>query len=234
LKYRNLVLTASISSPVHPIWQWLAERSGRIAGLSLELRLEVPDAFYKMGAIAEELHDWMQPLQTLSGIPGVQLRVERVGTVYEMDHPFITQWLKQHGQLISHLTIEVGILERALTLREFCEAAAVCRSIDLAISHCHEDVVDLSELDAVAGSLVSLDCLITSGPVDRLTLRGTSALSSMSQLTALQCDDEDFGSEEPWDLLAMATGLQRLSLAVTATGDPSPLSALTGLTYLAP
>jgi Leucine-rich repeat (LRR) protein len=54
----------------------------------------------------------------------------------------------------------------------------------------------------------------------------------MSQLTSLQLDFEDLGTEEPWGLLATLTSLQHLSLNIRAGGDPSPLSALTSLTKL--
>jgi hypothetical protein len=69
--YSNLLLAAVISSPVHPIWPWLARKCGRIAGLSLELRLGLRLEMLGDDAIgdADELHDWMQPLQTLSRIP---------------------------------------------------------------------------------------------------------------------------------------------------------------------
>jgi hypothetical protein len=174
----------------------------------------------------------MQPLQTLSGIPDVQLRVKWVDEIDDRDHPLFTQWLRQHRQLISHLTADVEVSDGTLTLREFSEAAAACRSVDLEIRHDHEDVVDLSELDAVAGSLRRFKCEIWSSPAEASTLRGTSALKSMSQLTSLHFRNEDLGSEGPWGSLAELRGLQRLSLAVAATGDPSPLSALTGLTYL--
>jgi hypothetical protein len=172
----------------------------------------------------------MQPLQILAGIPGAQLRVEWVGLINSVNHPCITQWLKQHGQLISHLTLIVHVSDHMLKLREFSEAAAPCRSIDLAIRHFSDKVVDLADLDPVAGSLKKLRCEAVD---DRQgTLRGASALNSMSQLTALYLGKEEFGSEEPWDMLAKLTSLQQLSLGVSANGDPSPLSALTGLSSL--
>jgi Leucine-rich repeat (LRR) protein len=40
------------------------------------------------------------------------------------------------------------------------------------------------------------------------------------------------GSEEPWEVLAKLTSLQQLSLRLNASGDPSSLSALTGLSCL--
>jgi Leucine-rich repeat (LRR) protein len=127
--------------------------------------------------------------------------------------------------------VEVAISEGRLRLKEFSEAAAACRSIDLAISHFFNEVVDLSDLDAVAGCLRSLSC----GPIGDWPegrVRGTSALRRMSQLTALHLDREDLRSEEPWGVLAKLTSLQQLELLVIAHGDPSPLSALTELSFL--
>jgi Leucine-rich repeat (LRR) protein len=137
----------------------------------------------------------------------------------------------QHDQLISLLTVKVYVREDRLKPRELCDAVATCRSIDLTIHHPLDEVVDLSDLEAVAGSLNSLTCEYIH---DRANgrLRGTSTLSRMSQLTALHLHREDLGNEEPWGLLAELTSLQQLDLAVGATGDPSPLSALTGLSSL--
>jgi hypothetical protein len=179
--------------------------------------------------------DWMQPLQTLSKIPNVQLRVEWVGKIYSVDHPFISLWLKQHGQLISHLTMEIFVRnDRDLThLRDFCEAAAPCQSVDLTISHPWVQEIDLVDLDALAGSLHRLRCSSTCGLAwGSGILRRPRAFASMSQLTGLHLAGEGFETEEPWGSLAKLTGLQELRLDVSARGDPSPLSALTGLTFL--
>jgi hypothetical protein len=171
----------------------------------------------------------MQPLQTLSGIPGVQLRVNWNGIILYLNHPCISQWVKQHGQLISHLTALISVREDRLKLRDFAEAAAPCRSFDLTTAHSPDQVLDLSDLDPVAGSLGRLACrsILRQG-----SLRGTSAFNSMSHLTALCLLHEDLGSEESWGLLAKLTSLQQLSLTVSGSGDPSPLSALTGLSSL--
>jgi hypothetical protein len=172
----------------------------------------------------------MQPLQTLSLIPGVKLIVELTGGIGRLDHPCIAQWLKQHGQLISHLNIQLYISEDRLKLRDFCEEAAPCRSMDLTICHRSGQVVDLTDLDPVAGSLLSLACSTCNLRCGSVT--GVSALSNMSQLTALQLEDEDVMAEEPWGFLTSLRSLQQLMLEVGAGGDPSPLSALTGLTSL--
>jgi hypothetical protein len=221
--YSNLAFAAVISSPDHPIWQWLAKRSGRVAGLSLNLRLEDSDPRQN----ADQLSKWIQPLQTLSGIPGVELRLEWVGIADHVDHPCIVQWLKQHGQLISHLIVEVDV-DSGLELRDFSKAAAACRSIDLTM---RSNVIDLSDLSDVAGCLHRLYCGPDHDWIDG-SLGGTSTLESMSQLTALHLNNVRFVSDEPWSVLAKLTSLQWLEMRVNATGDPSPLSALTGLRHL--
>jgi hypothetical protein len=227
--YSNLFLAAAITSPDHPAWQWLAKRTGRIVGLSLGLRLQVP-GFRATGGPAQ-LSDWMQPLQTLSGIPGAQLRVKWVDSIASLDHPCIAQWLREHDELISHLSAEVHISKRSLTFEQFSRAAAACSSIDLKLRHlCHEEV-HLTDLAAVAGSLRRLDCE-PMADTNNGSFRGTNALSNLSQLSALHFAKGNLGSEDPWGSLAKLKSLQQLSLAVSATGDPSPLSALTGLTKL--
>jgi hypothetical protein len=92
-------------------------------------------------------------------------------------------------------------------------------------------VVDLADLKPVAGVLHSLNCQCSEW-LQCGSLRGASAFKSMSQLTMLHVDHENFISEEPWGMLAKLTSLQKLHLTVRASGDPSPLSALTGLSSL--
>jgi hypothetical protein len=172
----------------------------------------------------------MKPVQTLRGIPGAQLRVEWVGSIADLHHPCIAQWLKQHAELISHLTVEVDVSEDMLKLRDFSEAAAFCRSIDLAIKHSPRQVVDLADLQPVAGSLQHFTSQPKWLPWGRVT--STSTFDNMSHLTALHLINEDLSNEEPWGFLTSLKGLQQLKLEVRATGDPSPLSALTGLSAL--
>jgi hypothetical protein len=229
--YRDLIFAASVRSPDHPVWHWLSTRSGRVAGLCLQLCLGVA-GIGGFGEIADDLHDWVQPLQTLSAIPSVQLRVEWVGRIANLDHPCIAQWLKQHGQLISHLTVEIDVHKERLKMKDFSEAAAPCRFIDLKIRHAHTQMVDLADLHPVTGSLQRLSCVGFKGWNGYDSLRGASAFNSMSQLTTVHLDGWDFGNEEPWDSLATLTSLQVLSVAVRACGDPAPLSALTGLSSL--
>jgi hypothetical protein len=296
--YSNLVLTEVISTPCHRVWQWLAKRTGCIAGLNLNLSLGTRDdgvidddddddddgtdsdsteegasdndgtdddatdgdatdtdahdnSTVEDGATNEDamagddredayrlafwmrpvqLADWIKPLQVLSKISGVQLRVEWVGVVANLDHPWgIAHWLKQHGQLMRHLTVEVRVSNNRLKLRDFSEAAAPCTSIDLTISALPGQVIDLADLGPAAASLSRLTCIACA--VAHGNLRGANAFNRMSQLTALEFDRMDFG-EETWGLLAELTSLQDLRVRGGAGGDPSPLSALTGLKHL--
>jgi hypothetical protein len=188
--YRNLIIAAAISSPDHPFWQWLARRNGRIAGLGLHLRLEVLRD--NTAENADQQPDWTQPLQTLSGIPDVHVRLEWVGCIFDLGQPCIAQWLKQHGRLINHLTVELRISEDRLNLRQFSEAAAPCRSIDLTINLTSSQVIDLADLSHVAGSLQNLHCATI---MEWASLRGTIALSTMSQLTSLHVTNQDLGNE---------------------------------------
>jgi Leucine-rich repeat (LRR) protein len=120
------------------------------------------------------------------------------------DHPFWLWLAKRSGRIAGlHLTI-----------RQF-----------------PNQVVDLSDLEPVAGSLHSLTCE-PDKDWEYGCLKGTNTLNSMSQLTALNLRSADLGSEEPWGLVATLTNLQQLSLEVSASGDPSPLSALTRLSFL--
>jgi Leucine-rich repeat (LRR) protein len=135
--------------------------------------------------------------------------------------------------MISHLTVDVRVSEVRLKLREFVQAVAPCRSIDLTIQHHHDQVVVLADLLPLAASLRGLTCKGNCEWRQVLgSLRGASALSSMSLLTSLNLKNENLTSEEPWGLLASLTSLQQLTLKVAACGDPSPLSALTGLSSL--
>jgi hypothetical protein len=226
--YSNIHVPGTIRSPAHQVWQWLAKRSGRVASLSLQLCV----AIQKNGAAGiDELLKLTQHLQTLSGIPSVQLEVEWEGTIVDRDDLCLNQWLRQHGQIISHLTVQVLVTEDRLTLRDFAEAAASCRSIDLAILHDSSQAVKLGELAPLAGSLWSLRCKCNPYH-DFGRLRGLSALNSLCQLTSLYVLHEELTNEQPWDYLAKLTNLKQLSLEVSANGDPSALSALTRLSSL--
>jgi hypothetical protein len=172
----------------------------------------------------------MQTLQTLSSIPIVQLSLEWVGIIADGDHPCMDQWLKQHAQLISHITVDIHVSEERLTLMDFSEAAVPCRSVDLSFSQSNDQPVNLAGLAPVAELLQSLKCQPNTG--EHAILQGICVFNNTSQLTSLHLQYVDFGSEDPWGLLAKLTNLQQLDLSVGASGDPSPLSALTGLSYL--
>jgi hypothetical protein len=178
-----------------------------------------------------QLPDWLQPLQTLSSIPGLQLRLLWEGLIDDLDHPCVSQWLKQYGQLISHPILTILVSEHRLKLKDFSEAAASCKSMDdLQIWHNFNDVVDLADLAPLNGSLKSLSCMCST--LQPGIFMGASALMSMPQLTALHLGREDLRYEEPWGWVASLTSLQQLSLEVSATGDPSPLSELLELSSL--
>jgi hypothetical protein len=180
---------------------------------------------------ADQLPAWKQPLQTLSGIPGVQLRVEWVVSLADTANPYIAQWLKQHGQLVSHLSVPVLLIKDRLKLSDISEAAASCKSFNLNFSHYSDQVVDLTDLAPVAGSLKHFTCEpIMSGCG---SLRGLSARNSSSQLIVLHFSLEEYGSEQLCESLANLSSLQQLMiLRADASGDPSPLSALMGLSNL--
>jgi Leucine-rich repeat (LRR) protein len=219
--YSNIHVPGTTCSPAYQVWQWLAKRSGRVAGLTLELLLVMAE---------DEASEWMQPLQILSGIPSVELRrVFWGGTIADRNHPCITQWLRQHGQNTQYLALEARISEDMLELRELAEAAAVCKSIDLSIVHEPNQVIDLAELAPLSGSL---RCFTCECDTDDGILSGVHAFSSLQQLTALKLRDGSSTTEEPWEHLAKLTNLVQLAIAVSASGDPSPLSALTNLSSL--
>jgi hypothetical protein len=85
---------------------------------------------------ADQLPAWLQPLQTLSSILGLQLRVEWVDNFEDLEHPCISDWLSEHGHIISHLSTGVYI-DGDLQLKEFAEAAVPCKAINLKIMHSH-------------------------------------------------------------------------------------------------
>jgi Leucine-rich repeat (LRR) protein len=177
-----------------------------------------------------ETSEWMQLLQILSDIPGIQLRRVFWGhSNADQNHPCITQWLRQHGKAINHLHVEAGISEDRLNLRELVEAAAPCRSMDLFIVHHPNQVIDLAKLATLGGSLRYFRC---DSYIDDGILSGVRALSSLQNLTRLDLCNEAISDDQPWDHLAKLTNLEQLSLKGSASGDPSPLSALTRLSSL--
>ena len=117
----------------------------------------------------------------------------------------------------------------AWKLKDFAKAAAPCKSLSLSVSNDSEWSLDIRCLSSVGHSLVSLsidhgmECPVTSG---------IEVFSCLTVLTELKLSDQLIVLGEPWEDLASLATLKGLSLDISASGDPSPLSALTGLTRL--
>ena len=172
-----------------------------------------------------------EQLQLMFGIPGLHLTLGCDDVVSNPDEPFMTKVLRPYGHLIDHLVSAMRVNGEGLKLQEFCEAAAPCRSLDLTVRCSSEVSVIIGALNPVAASLTRLSLTSTRGYVHH-ELAGVSSLSLLSQVTSLSLDNFDFYAEEPWIHLAGLTNLKQLSLQVAASGDPSPLSALSGLSSL--
>jgi len=114
-----------------------------------------------------------------------------------------------------------------LTLESLSEALAPCKALELRIAHPSITDLDVSSLVAVNSCLVTLD---SNGSF--ADLRGVATLACLTKLTGLTLDNYSCTVEEPWPALAALSNLKDLQLKVYAFGDPSPLSALTGLTSL--
>ena len=216
--YRNLHVDKPLHNLAHPFFQWLAKRHGRIAGLTAELRLVT-------------VHNPEQ-LQVMFGIPGLHLTVCYDAEITSPDELFMTKVLIPHGHLIDHLTSFVCTKVDGLKLQDFCEAAAPCRSLDLTAEAPSGEPVNMGDLSPVAGSLVRLNLECDAIFNRFFKLESVSSLSILSQLTSLSLEDVDFGADEPWTHVVGLTNLKQLSLWGAASGDPSPLSALTGLSSL--
>ena len=216
----NIHLDNPVDSLDHPFFRWLAKRHRRIAGLTAELRLATVDG----------PEPGPEQLQLMFGIPGLHLTLRYHTQVTAADQPFMTKVLRPHGHLIDHLSSRVTIDGKALTLQDVCEAVAPCRRLELTVWQSPGDPLNMGSLDHVAGSLVQLEL----GYLGLFTgeVGNVSILSLLSQLTSLRLQDFRFGAEEPWVHLVGLTNLKQLSLCVAASGDPSPLSALTGLSSL--
>ena len=221
IEYRNLRLDQPLHSLGHPFFRWLAKRQGRVAGLTAELQLH----------IVELRENKSKQLQLLFSTPGLHLTLRWIRQLGSPDDPFITKVLRPHGHLIDHLISIVCFHGDGLKLQHFCEAAAPCRSLDLTVGSSAEEPLNMGALSPVAGSLVRLN-LRSSDDFPPTELECVSSLSLLSQLTSLRLDECELGAEEPWIYLEGLTSLKQLSLSVAASGDPSPLSALTGLSWL--
>ena len=215
-----------ISSAAHPLWQWLAKRKGRISGLKVTVEL---DAGLNEQAAKAEQPAWESVLQTFSSIPDLDLTVSWVGgCVSSQGHPYISQWLEQYKQHINHLNANVESSTRKLTSRAFCDAAASCRSLQLNL-YMRSLWLGLRSFAPVSMSLVGLQM---TGLGERCQLRNLGNLTCFTQLTTLSLSVLNLRDEDLWTPLASLTGLTHLSVKVAASGDPSLLSALTGLRSL--
>ena len=228
VSYRNIDVLPLIKSSDHPVWQWLAKRQGRLSGMKLEV--EVDPALHGRIRGNESRPDWSQPLQTLSTVSDLHLTVYCAGSIYHRANPFMQGWLKPHGYLIQALRAEVDVNAQYLSLSEFCEAAAPCRFVQLAVSHRSQDTLNLRDLAPVLGSLVLLD--IKGGILGLGKMVNVDTLTSMPELVHLLLDRLDLTAAEPWATLASLRNLEALAFNVAAYGDPSVLSELTGLTFL--
>ena len=154
VRYRNLELGGFFSSPSGPVWQWLAARQGRIAGLSIKVNVEAPH-------VPQDEHnndigtgvEWTRPLQILSAIQQLQLTVVQLtyaglvggdGTVLP--------WVKQYSHVMDELVAHISFGVDGLTLGDFCEAANSSKSLELHVYGLADGrSLDLSVLAAECG-----------------------------------------------------------------------------------
>ena len=221
VEYRNLRLDTPMHSLGHTFFRWLAKRQGRVAGLTADLRL----------LTVEKRKNKQEQLRLLFSTPGLHLTLRYDAELVALDAPFITKVLRPHGHLIDHLISVVYFQGDGLLLQGFCEAAAPCRSLDLTVWSSAEEPLNMGALSPVAGSLAQLSFTCNS-PLYSGELASVSSLSLLSQLTSLSLDGFELGAQEPWIHMERLRNLKQLSLRVAASGDPSHLSALTGLSYL--
>ena len=244
VSYRNIHVRQTISRPDHPVWPWLANRQGRVSGLEMDVvverypTLQVPDSSLHGSDDADPEAVWMQPLQTLSAIPGLHLTVSCTGTIDSRDEPFMEEWLKPYGYLINALRAEIDVDAKWLSLSEFCRPAAPCRSIELTVLHTSRQTLNLSDLAPVLGSLVQLGIKGVEGR-GLEELGSFDTLTSMPQLTRLLLTHLDLTTYtvDPWATLALLSSLGDLTMSVAAYGDApgafsSAMSGLTGLSRL--
>ena len=230
VSYRNIHVPRIITTSNHPVWKWLAERQGRVSGLNMQVHVETATTQHGPDA-ADPMPKWTQPLQTLSAIPGLHLIVYCRSTISARDEPFMEEWLKPHAYLMDSLRAEVAVGAEHLSLREFCEAAAPCRSIRLTVSHNSRERLNLSGLALVSGSLVDLD-IKKNESVRLCGVENFDTLTSMPKLKWLRLDHVDLTAADPWPTLASLSSLEYLQMKAAANGDPSVLSELTGLELL--
>ena len=228
--YRDIHVRQIINSSVHPVWQWLEKRQGRVIGLKMEVEVDVDSTVDEYDADPDP--EWMQPLQTLAATPGLHLTVSCTGTIDAGEEPFMEEWLKPHGYLMDALTAEIEVSAGCLSLREFCEAAAPCRSIQLTVRHEDQVLLNLTDLAPVLGSLVQLDIEGKQSWGLGQIVGNFDTLISMPKLTSLSLTDLDPTAADPLATLAMLSSLEDLTVSMSAHGDPSVFSELTRLSFL--
>ena len=227
--YRNVHVYNTISHPDHPVWKWLAKRTGRVSGLVLKVtsgeRVYERGFHRQRGQQRGQLAVWEGPWQSLASVQDLQLtlRVQCLNWV----QPDACQWLNQHGHLLANFSTTVAVDSEHLTLQSFSEALAPCKALDLRVFHPSLAILDMSSLAALNSCLVKLE--MSGNGAD---LRGVTTSAWLTKLTKLTIEYYSLTVEEPWPALAALSSLKHLQLAVYARGDPSPLSALTGLTSL--
>ena len=229
--YRNVYIHNTISSPDHPAWKWLAKRRGRVSTLVMKVHVRSDEELmYDQGEQQEEQPAaWEGPWQSLAAVQDLQLtlRMDSLGPA----QPRACEWLKQHSHLLATVSADIMVDSKQLTLQSFSDALASCNSLDLAVSHPSLTSVDISSLLAVKSCLVNLG-MLDDMLVNHSKMIGVTTFACLTKLTALTFDCYTLTSEEPWPALAALSSLKYLRLVVAAHGDPSPLSALTGLTSL--
>ena len=225
------VKQVSSSKPTEPFWRWLAKQKGHVPSLTVRVAPFI-DAHVARSAELREAKEWKQPLRLLSALPDLQLKV-RMPLVASPDHPFISQWLEKHGDLIGRL--EVRYLEEhsaLLSLEDLVEVVNLCDSVDL---YCESPGIcaPLAGLTNLTSLVLRLHDYTTDHVWDPL-----AALTGLSQLECHVVDDEAPSS------LSALTGLTSLHLAwlepKCGNADPyhfsftslQPLSALQQLEVL--
>ena len=174
--------------------------------------------------------EWTWPLQILSAIQQLQLTVVLTYDGSDGGDGTIVPWLKRYSHVMDELVANIGF--GTLTTRDFCEAASSCKSLELHVSDLAEDrSLDLSALAVVAGNLVNLKIDVGEERIHNF-LGDLRSLTCLSHLTALSFEFQDVTVGDPFAALAVLQSLQDLDLCVAASADPSPLSALTGLSSL--
>ena len=236
--YRNVYVNNTIISPNHAAWKWLAKRRGCVSGLVLKVLVDSGEelVYYRGEQQEGQAAGWEGPWQSLATVQDLQLalRIDDFGLVEPED---ACQWLKQHSHLLANFSTDVTVDSEQHTLQSLCEALAPCKALELGIFHPSLTVFDISSLVALSSCLVKLEMngdspFVPFDALDLSDLRGVTTATCLTKLTGLALHYYSLTPEDPWPTLAALSSLKELQLTVHAYGDPSPLSALTGLTSL--